>query len=91
MSLVDLSTYKISEASTEPITQIQYNLLIDAVEAYLNNITNDQISDNEIALEKVEGGAVPESDVSAAGAVGKIVKSDASGNIVITGTVKAVL
>jgi len=80
---VDFSVYLIDEESSEKVTMQQFNQFIDAAQSALNNIESDQIVDDSIELDKIEGGAVPESDVSAAGAVNSIVKTDASGNITL--------
>ena len=81
--MVDFEDYKVDADSTEKITQDKINQFMDAVENALNNIENDQIPDDEIALAKFEGGGVPESDITIAGSSGKLLKTTSAANIVL--------
>lgn len=90
MALVDFSAYKISETTTTPISQQQINLFLDAIQAALNAITDDQIVPGSIGLDKVENGAVPDSLVTIVGAVNSIPMTDASGNLIINGSIKVI-
>jgi len=78
---VDYSAFKVDADASDKITQDLINQFIDQVQSDLNHIQNDQIPDDEIALVKFEGGGVPESDVSTAGAANKLFKSNSAGDI----------
>lgn len=83
MSLVDFSAFLVDEDSSEDVKIGTINKFFQAAQDAYNNITNEQIPDDEIELVKVEDGAVPESDITLVGAANKIPKTDASGNLIM--------
>ena len=90
---VDFTPYLIDDASSEKVTIDKFNRFIDAAQNAMNNIENDMIVAATITAAKVEGGAVPDSDVATDGSANKIVKTGSSGEITMTddGSIKVVI
>lgn len=80
---VDLSPYFVDADSSEPITALQHNNAVTAIQVFLNNIQSDQIVAGSLELNDVTDGAVPETDVTTTGEVNKIPKLDSSANLII--------
>ena len=81
--VVDLSEYKVSEDTSQPVKPQDFNLLADITQYWLNNIESDMITSGTIALAQVEGVAIPASDISTAGAANKIAKTNSDGDITL--------
>ena len=89
MSLVVIPpTLVFNEDTNTPVDPLKLNDLVNLFVDTINNLDSTNIKASTLTSDKFKSGAVLTSNITTTGEVNKVIKTDSSGNLSLTGSIK---